>query len=100
MNRMRKVLIADDEVKVGQLVKRLIQWDRLGLTCIGLVTDGQAAYGRLHGAQRAGRARSHRAVPAGSADHGYPDAGIDGTGNDPEGIRAGREMPFYSCQWI
>lgn len=29
MNRMRKVLIADDEVKVGQLVKRLIQWDRL-----------------------------------------------------------------------
>ena len=44
MNRMRKVLIADDEVKVGQLVKRLIQWDRLGLTCIGLVTDGQTAY--------------------------------------------------------
>ena len=34
MNRMRKVLIAEDEVKVGQLVKRLIQWDRLGLTCI------------------------------------------------------------------
>ena len=43
MNRMRKVLIADDEIKVGQLVKRLIQWDRLGLTCIGLVTDGQTA---------------------------------------------------------
>lgn len=30
MNRMRKVLIADDEVKVGQLVKRLIQWDPAG----------------------------------------------------------------------
>lgn len=47
MNRMRKVLIADDEVKVGQLVKRLIQWDRLGLTCIGLVTDGQTAYEKI-----------------------------------------------------
>ena len=44
---MRKVLIADDEVKVGQLVKRLIQWDRLGLTCIGLVTDGQTAYEKI-----------------------------------------------------
>ena len=43
MNRTRKVLIADDEIKVGQLVKRLIQWDQLGLTCIGLVTDGQTA---------------------------------------------------------
>lgn len=47
MNRMRKVLIADDEIKVGQLVKRLIQWDRLGLTCIGLVTDGQTAYEKI-----------------------------------------------------
>ena len=87
MNRMRKVLIADDEVKVGQLVKRLIQWDRLGLTCIGLVTDGR-------------RRMKDLVRIAGYCDHGYPDAGIDGTGNDPEGIRAGREMPFYSCQWI
>lgn len=47
MNRTRKVLIADDEIKVGQLVKRLIQWDKLGLTCIGLVTDGQTAYEKI-----------------------------------------------------
>ncbi len=44
MSRTRKVLIVDDEIKVGQLVKRLIQWDKLGLICIGLVTDGQTAY--------------------------------------------------------
>ena len=87
MNRMRKVLIADDEVNVGQLVKRLIQWDRLGLTCIGLVTDGQTAYEKI-------------LSESPDIDHGYPDAGVDRTGNDPEGIRAGREMPFYSCQWI
>ena len=84
---MRKVLIADDEVKVGQLVKRLIQWDRLGLTCIGLVTDGQTAYEKI-------LSESPDIVITDI------DAGIDGTGNDPEGIRAGREMPFYSCQWI
>ncbi len=47
MNKTRKVLIADDEIKVGQLVKRLIQWDKLGLTCIGLVTDGQTAYEKI-----------------------------------------------------
>lgn len=88
MNRMRKVLIADDEVKVGQLVKRLIQWDRLGLTCIGLVTDGQTAYEKI-------LSESPDIV---ITDIRMP--GIDGTGNDPEGIRAGREMPFYSCQWI
>lgn len=88
MNRMRKVLIADDEVKVGQLVKRLIQWDRLGLTCIGLVTDGQTAYEKI-------LSESPDIV---ITDIRMP--GVDRTGNDPEGIRAGREMPFYSCQWI
>lgn len=88
MNRMRKVLIADDEVKVGQLVKRLIQWDRLGLTCIGLVTDGQTAYEKI-------LSESPDIV---ITDIRMPV--LTGLEMNPEGIRAGREMPFYSCQWI
>lgn len=47
MDKKLKVLIADDEAKVGQLVKRLIMWDELGLTCLGIETDGQSAYDRI-----------------------------------------------------
>lgn len=31
---MLKVLIADDEPRVGQLVKHLIHWDELGLSFV------------------------------------------------------------------
>ena len=34
---MLKVLIADDEYKVGFLVKKLIDWDKLNLAFAGLV---------------------------------------------------------------
>ena len=37
---MQKVLIADDERKVGFLIKSLIQWERLDLEFAGLVKDG------------------------------------------------------------
>lgn len=41
---MLSVLIADDEKKVGLLIKNLIEWERLGLNFLGLVQDGQSAY--------------------------------------------------------
>ena len=47
MEKRLKVLIADDEAKVGQLVKRLIEWDEIGLECIGIAQDGQTAYDRI-----------------------------------------------------
>lgn len=44
---MQKVLIADDERKVGFLIKSLIQWDRLDLEFAGLVKDGVTAYEKI-----------------------------------------------------
>ena len=41
---MLKVLIADDEKKVGLLVKNLIRWEELQLEFMDIVQDGQAAY--------------------------------------------------------
>ncbi len=41
---MLSVLIADDEKKVGLLIKNLIEWERLGLNFLGLVQDGESAY--------------------------------------------------------
>lgn len=44
---MRRVLIADDESKVGLLIKNLIEWERLELECVGLVRDGDTAYEKI-----------------------------------------------------
>ncbi len=41
---MLTILIADDEKKVGVLVKELIDWKNLPLKLLGVVQDGQAAY--------------------------------------------------------
>ncbi len=41
---MLKVLIADDEVKVGKLIQALICWDDLGLELVGIYTDGKSAW--------------------------------------------------------
>ncbi len=41
---MLNVLIADDEKKVGLLIKNLIEWERLGLHFLGMVQDGESAY--------------------------------------------------------
>lgn len=41
---MLKVLIADDEIKVCQLIFHLINWESLGLEVIGIVNDGKSAY--------------------------------------------------------
>lgn len=39
-----KVLIADDEHKIGMLVKTLIEWDELNLEYIDIVNDGEKAF--------------------------------------------------------
>ena len=40
---MRKVIIADDEMKVCQLIQKLADWDDLGLTVAGIANDGLSA---------------------------------------------------------
>ena len=40
---MLKVLIADDEKKIGLLIKKLILWDELSMECMDIVQDGEAA---------------------------------------------------------
>ena len=44
---MLKVLIADDEPRVGQLVKHLIHWDELGLSFVDICRDGRTALERI-----------------------------------------------------
>lgn len=44
---MLKVLIADDEPRVGQLVKNLIHWDELGLSFVDICRDGRTALERI-----------------------------------------------------
>lgn len=40
---MQKVLIADDEAKVCQLIQGLVPWETLGLSVVGTVHDGLSA---------------------------------------------------------
>ncbi len=40
---MRNVIIADDEMKVCQLIAKLADWDALGLNVAGIANDGLAA---------------------------------------------------------
>lgn len=39
-----KVLIVDDEFRIGQLIKKLINWEELPLVCIDVVDNGETAY--------------------------------------------------------
>ncbi|GKX27674.1 DNA-binding response regulator [Vallitalea longa] len=39
-----RVLIVDDEFRIGMLVKKLIKWDEIGLECVDVVDKGQTAY--------------------------------------------------------
>ena len=41
---VRKVLIVDDEKRIGELIRSLIHWEELDLTCVGLCTDGESAW--------------------------------------------------------
>ena len=40
----RKVLIVDDEKRIGELIRSLIHWEELDLICVGLKTDGEMAW--------------------------------------------------------
>lgn len=39
-----RVLIVDDEFRIGMLIKKLIKWDEIGLECIDVVDKGEIAY--------------------------------------------------------
>ena len=39
-----KVLIVDDEKRIGELIRSLIHWEELHLSCMGLRTDGETAW--------------------------------------------------------
>lgn len=39
-----KVLIVDDEFRIGMLIKKLIKWDEIGLECVDVVDKGETAY--------------------------------------------------------
>ena len=43
-NKKWKVLIADDEVRIGLLIQKLIQWDELACVLVGIVQNGEEAY--------------------------------------------------------
>jgi len=39
-----KVLIADDEIRIGLLIKKLIKWEELNSACVGIADNGESAY--------------------------------------------------------
>lgn len=38
-----QVLIIDDEIRIGLLIKKLIHWDEIGLECMDVVDNGEIA---------------------------------------------------------
>lgn len=42
-HRKWKVLIVDDEMRIGQLIKKLIHWDEYDLECVDVVDNGERA---------------------------------------------------------
>ena len=43
-DKLLRVLIVDDEFQIAMLIKKLIKWDEIGLECVNLVDNGEAAY--------------------------------------------------------
>lgn len=43
-NKRWRVLIVDDEIRIGMLIRKLIHWDELSLECVAVLDNGQAAY--------------------------------------------------------
>jgi len=41
--RKLRVLIVEDEVRIAQLIKKLVKWDEIGLECVGMANNGQTA---------------------------------------------------------
>ncbi|MGF7012496.1 two-component system response regulator YesN [Lachnospiraceae bacterium PF1-22] len=44
---MLRLLIADDEIKICQLIEYIIDWNALGVEIVGIVNDGGEAYERI-----------------------------------------------------
>lgn len=42
-----QVLIAEDEIAIANLIKNLIDFDRLHLECLGIVVNGQQVYEQI-----------------------------------------------------
>ena len=64
---MLRVLIADDESKVCQLIEKLVDWDVLGMEVVAVAENGIEALEKIK--------EFHPALPI-YRDHGYPDARI------------------------
>ncbi|MGE5613773.1 MAG: response regulator transcription factor [Bacillota bacterium] len=41
--RKLRVLIVEDEIRIAQLIKKLIKWDEIGLECVGIANNGKTA---------------------------------------------------------
>ena len=39
-NKKWRVLIVDDEFRIGRLIKKLIHWDEFALECVDVVDNG------------------------------------------------------------
>lgn len=39
-----RVLIVDDEFRIGMLIKKLIRWDEFNMECAGVVDNGETAF--------------------------------------------------------
>lgn len=61
---MIKVVIADDEVRICQLILALVDWEALGLKVVGTAHNGLEAIAMV------------RTLASGHSDYGYPDAGM------------------------
>ncbi len=44
MEKKHRLLIVEDEARIGELIRKLIHWDELGLECQGMAANGQIAY--------------------------------------------------------
>lgn len=42
-----QVLIIDDEIRIGLLIKKLIHWDEIGLECMDVVDNGEIAINNI-----------------------------------------------------
>nr|WP_177297422.1 triose-phosphate isomerase [uncultured Blautia sp.] len=42
-----QVLIIDDEIRIGLLIKKLIHWDEIGLECMDVVDNGEIAFNNI-----------------------------------------------------
>lgn len=43
-NKKWRVLIVDDEFRIGRLIKKLIHWDEFALECVDVVDNGGTAF--------------------------------------------------------